>query len=113
MGGLVDFQRTILGMCVDQNKADNSPILTGERNLDITKAELLERIRKNKDGEGYIDALQGESAILARQGLFVGRYDYDKNDYYFKVPDWDAFISAVKSFYDVCYAPGCHDIEEE
>ena len=114
MSALAEFQKTILGACVALNKEQgDGPILTGETDLDITKTELLERIRKNKNGEGYVDALQGESQILVRQGLFEGCVDYDKHDYYFKIPNWDQFISAIDAFYVACYAPGCDDEDEE
>ena len=114
MSGLLDLQMTLLSACVEQNKeCGDGPILTGEKNLDITKAELLERVHKNKNGDGYVDVLEYEHPILVRQGLFEGRFDREKLNIYFKIPDWDAFISAVNAFYIACYAPGCDDESED
>jgi hypothetical protein len=75
--------------------------LTGEKNLTITKEELIKRA--SEINPGYLEVMETEAQIFVRQGLFT---DHFKNrEIYFDIPDWDRFISAVDAFYNVCYAP--------
>jgi hypothetical protein len=105
MSDLQSVQRKALEICIDANKQEKSSMLTGEKDLDITKEELIKRVLKIN--EGYLEVMEKEASILVRQGLFVGRIE--KDGIYFKIPDWDAFISAVNAFYVACYAPGCDE----
>jgi hypothetical protein len=61
----------------------------------------MEKVRQNTAGETYLKVITGESRILEGQGLIEGRIEDD--GIYFKIPDWDAFISAVNAFYEVCW----------
>lgn len=79
--------------------------LTGEKNLTISKKELVKRVENiNPD---YLEVMEKEANIFVRQGLFKGYFaDGDiLGDILFDIPDWDKFISAVDAFYKVCYTP--------
>lgn len=101
---LLDFQKAMHDGLVELNKQTGDIILTGEKNLDISKEELTERIMKNVHGNDYLDVLEYENSILERQGLIKGRIDLETFKCYFNIPDWDKFISAVNAFY-VSYQP--------
>jgi len=92
-----NYLDNILDFLVSESKNENNPILTGEKNLKITKSGLIDRILANKRGEGYIDVLECENSILERQGLIRGYFE--DGDVYFDIPNYDRFISAVNAFY--------------
>ncbi|GEM_PF-5974248 len=96
------IQQVFLDKVVDKSKEEKDAALTGEKNLTIKKLDLVEKV--NKINRGYLEVIEKEHRIFERQGLING-YVKDRIAYY-DIPDWDNFISAVKSFYDVCYAGG-------
>ena len=100
---LSELKSSLLDLTTEENKNGRSPILTGETNLKIKKEDLIEKVRQNEHGEGYLEVMTTESGILAGQGLFNGYIENGK--IYFDIPDYDRFISAVNAFYEVCYAP--------
>jgi hypothetical protein len=111
MMSLSDYQRKILGVTIEHDKNSNDgPILTGEKNLDISKEDLMEKVKENVHGKDYLDVMETESNILVRQGLFKGRIDPKLGAIMFEIPDWDMFITAVHAFYKVCW---CEDERED
>ena len=62
--GLITFQRSVLSAALSVNEEQNLKGLTGEKNLTITKDELIERIEKINSG--YLEVMQEESRILER-----------------------------------------------
>lgn len=100
---LSDFRERALKAIIDANKdSPDGPILTGEKDLYIAKAELIERIQKNRYGDEYFDVIESEKDLLIGQGLLDGTIDTE-GSIFFRIPDWDAFISAVNAFYVTCY----------
>lgn len=99
---LRQFKSDLLDATTSENRENNNPILTGEKNLKLKKEELIEKVKKNEHGEGYLEVMTTEAHILAGQGLFNGYVEDD--GIYFDIPDYDRFISAVNAFYEVCYA---------
>lgn len=75
---------------------NKEPILTGEKNLTITKKDLIKKVRENKRADEYLDAMSDEAHILVRQNLFKG-YIKDR-EIYFDIPDYDLLIIAVHAF---------------
>ena len=74
---------------------------THEKNLLLSKCELINKVKAiNPD---YIEVMETEAKIFVRQGLFRGYIEGNK--IMFEIPDWDKFISAINSFYEVCYKP--------
>lgn len=106
---LDQFKSTLLDLTTQENRATNSIILTGEKNLKIKKEDLIEKVKQNNNGEGYLEVMSTESNTLVGQGLFNGYFE--DGDIYFDIPDYDRFISAVNAFYEVCYAP-CDEDDE-
>jgi hypothetical protein len=106
--GQLDIVKKTLTTIVDLNKGVNIG-LTGEKNLTISKEELIERVKKINSG--YLEVMEMEAKILIRQGLFNGylKGGDASGEILFDIPDWDKFISAVDAFYKVCYAPGSED----
>lgn len=98
---LENFQSNVLTNLVKLNK-DEGKLVTSESNLSLTKDELKAKLKNINPS--YLEVLQEESRILARQGLLEGHLN-DTGDIIFNIPDWDKFISAVNAFYVVCYAP--------
>jgi hypothetical protein len=106
--GQLDIVKKTLTTIVALNK-DLGIGLTGEKNLTISKDELIERVEKINPG--YLEVMEMEANILVRQGLFRGYFKSGDvcGDIVFDIPDWDKFISSVDAFYKVCYAPGSED----
>lgn len=97
MSNLVDSVANIL---VEESKSENRDYITGERNLILTKEELLLKIIRYKEGKSYLRVLEAEYKILERQGVIRGFYLNGIT--YFRIPDWDSLMSRINAFNYVC-----------
>lgn len=94
----MSFLNDNLDHIVELTKGNKNLTLTGEKNLTLTKAELIKKISTYPNSEGYFDVLEHEHMILERQGLIKGEY-ISGAGIQFNVSDWDRFICSVNAFY--------------
>lgn len=85
---------------VEISKMENKEYITGEKDLVLSKEDLLLKIIKYKDGKSYLNVLEAEHNIL--EGQQAIKWLEIKGRLYFKIPDWDRFMSKVNAFHVAC-----------
>jgi len=97
------FTNSITKKLIEIHKEEQRDFLTGEKDLLVPKNEFIDKIMKYENGESYLEVISMENSIFERQGLVHGFSD-ENWDTYFKIPNWDNFMSGVYAFYIACYA---------
>lgn len=65
-------------------------------NLHLTKAEFMEKMKLEPDGQALLDLLQmGEHKIVERMGLMHGYAD-GKGNIFFDIPRWNNLVEHLR-----------------
>lgn len=85
---------------VEISKDENKDYITGEKDLTLSKEDLLLKMIKYENGKSFINVLEVEHNIL--EGQQAIKWLEIKGKLYFRIPDWDRFMSKVNAFHVAC-----------